>query len=144
MLAEIAAANAAFAVIKSAIQNGREIADVANKVGEYVDATEALRKKGEKRKRKGHTDLQEFLHLEKMKQREEELKQWMIYAGRPGLWQDWQRFQAQARKARLEAVEARRRKVKQYTEIATIVFFSILGLFGVAALVVWAIYLKSI
>jgi len=144
MLAEIAAANAAFAVIKSAIQNGREIADVANKVGEYVDATEALRKKGEKRKRKGHTDLQEFLHLEKMKQREEELKQWMIYAGRPGLWQDWQRFQAQARKARLEAIETRRRKVKQYTEIATIVFFSILGLFGVAALVVWAIYLKSI
>ena len=45
MLAEIAAANAAFAVIKSAIQNGREIADVANKVGEYVDATEALRKR---------------------------------------------------------------------------------------------------
>jgi len=144
MLAEIAAANAAFAVIKSAIQNGREIADVANKVGEYVDATESLRKKGEKRKRKGHTDLQEFLHLEKMKQREEELKQWMIYAGRPGLWQDWQKFQAQARKARLEAVEARRRKVKQYTEIATIVFFSILGSFGIAALVVWAIYLKSI
>ena len=144
MLAEIAAANAAFAVIKSAIQNGREIADVANKVGEYVDATEALRKKGEKRKRKGHTDLQEFLHLEKMKQREEELKQWMIYAGRPGLWQDWQRFQAEARKARLEAIKARERKVKQYIEIATIVFFSILGLFGLAALVVWAIYLKSI
>ena len=144
MLAEIAAANAAFAVIKSAIQNGREIADVANKVGEYVDATEALRKKGEKRKRKGHTDLKEFLHLEKMKQREEELKQWMIYAGRPGLWQDWQRFQAQARKARLEAIEARRRKVKQYTEIATIVFFSVLGLFSVTALVVWAIYLKSL
>lgn len=144
MLAEIAAANAAFAVIKSAIQNGREIADVANKVGEYVDATEALRKKGEKRKRKGHTDLQEFLHLEKMKQREEELKQWMIYAGRPGLWQDWQRFQAQARKARLEAIKARERRVKQYIEIATIVFFSVLGLFSIAALVVWAIYLKSI
>ena len=78
-----------------------------------------------------------------MKQREEELKQWMIYAGRPGLWQDWQRFQAEARKARLEAIKARERKVKQYIEIATIVFFSILGLFSIAALVVWAIYLKS-
>ena len=144
MLAEIAADNAAFAVIKSAIQNGREIADVANKVGEYVDATEALRKKGEKRKRKGHTDLQEFLHLEKMKQREEELKQWMIYAGRPGLWQDWQRFQAQARKARLEAIQARKRRIQMWTEILTISFFSILGLFGVVALIVWAFYLKSI
>ena len=31
MLAEIAAANAAFAVIKGAIRNGKEIADVASK-----------------------------------------------------------------------------------------------------------------
>ena len=64
MLAEIAAANAAFAVIKSAIQNGREIADVAHKVGDYVNATEDLRKKGEKRKRRtGGADLEEFTHL---------------------------------------------------------------------------------
>ena len=68
MLAEIAAANAAFAVIKTAIQNGREIADVANKGGEYVDATESLRKKGEKKKRAGNGDLEEFMHLEKLKQ----------------------------------------------------------------------------
>ena len=67
MLAEIAAANAAFAVIKTAIQNGREIADVAGKVGEYVNATEDLRKKGEKRKRRmGNADLEEFMHLEKL------------------------------------------------------------------------------
>ena len=102
MLAEIAAANAAFAAIKMAIRNGREIADVATQVGKYVNATEDLRKKGEKRKRSaGGADLEEFMHLEKLKQQEEELKQLMIYTGRPGLWHDWQRFQAKARKDRL-------------------------------------------
>ena len=144
MLAEIAAANAAFAVIKTAIQNGREIADVGHKVGEYVNATEDLRKKGEKKKRAGGGDLEEFMHLEKLKQQEEELKQWMIWAGRPNLWSDWQRFQAQARKARLAAAEARRRKIKQWIEIAIIAFLFILGLFGIAVLFSWAFYLKGL
>lgn len=143
MLAEIAAANAAFAVIKTAIQNGREIADVGHKVGEYVNATEDLRKKGEKKKRAGGGDLEEFMHLEKLKQQEEELKQWMIWAGRPNLWSDWVRFQAQARKARLAAIEARRRKIKQWIEIGAITFAFILGLFGLAVLFGWAIYLRD-
>jgi hypothetical protein len=144
MLAEIAAANAAFAVIKTAIQNGREIADVAGKVGEYVNATEALRKKGEQKKRKGHNELEEFMHLEKLRQQEEELKQWMIYAGRPGLWHDWQRFQAEARKARLQAIEDRRKKIKRYVEIGTVVFLFAVGLFSLAALAIWIIYLKNL
>jgi len=143
MLAEIAAANAAFAVIKTAIQNGREIADVAHKVGDYVNATESLRKKGEKRKRRGDTDLEEFMHLEKLKQQEEQLKQWMIWAGRPNLWSDWQKFQAEARKARLAAIEARRRRVQQWIEIGTVAALIILGLVGLALLVWWALYLKT-
>jgi len=53
MLAEILAANAAFAAIKTAIKNGKEIADVASQVGKYVNATEDLRRKGEKKKRAG-------------------------------------------------------------------------------------------
>ena len=145
MLAEIAAANAAFQVIKSAIQNGREIADVAHKVGDYVNATEDLRKKADKRKRKtGSTDLEEFMHLERLKQQEEELKQLMIYTGRPGLWSDWQRFQAQARKARLLAAEQRRRRIKKTIELVTITVLCIFGGVGIVALIAWAMYLKSL
>lgn len=145
MLAEIAAANAAFQVIKSAIQNGREIADVAHKVGDYVNATEDLRKKADKRKRKtGSTDLEEFMHLERLKQQEEELKQLMIYTGRPGLWSDWQRFQAEARKARLLAAEQRRRRIKKIIELVTITVLCIFGGVGIVALIAWAMYLKSL
>ena len=144
MLAELAAANAAFAVIKTAIQNGREISDVAHKVGEYVNATETLRKKGEKKKRKGSPDLEEFMHLEKLKQQEDELKQWMIYAGRPGLWHDWQRFQAQARKDRLAAIEQQQRRRRQILEV---VGYSTLFIFvggAVVGLILWVMYLRSL
>ena len=145
MLAEIAAANAAFAAIKMAIKNGREIADVASQVGKYVNATEDLRKKGEKKRRSvGGADLEEFMHLEKLKQQEEELKQLMIYAGRPGLWFDWIKFQAQARKDRQAAAEARRRKIKQWIEISIMVALCVVGLVGLAALFAWAVYLKGL
>lgn len=144
MLAEIAAANAAFAVIKTAIQNGRELADVANKIGDYVNATEDLRKKGERKKRKGNTDLEEFLHLEKLKQQEEELKQWMIYAGRPNLWSDWQKFQANARKKRLAEAEAERKRQKKIIEITIISALMVVLGVGIVALIWWALYLKGL
>jgi len=144
MLAEIAAANAAFAVIKTAIQNGREIADVAHKVGEYVNATEDLRKLGERKKHKGRTDLEEFLHLEKLKQQEEELKQWMIYAGRPNLWSDWQKFQANARKARLEAKEAERKRIKKIVEMTALGICIVLCIAAVVLLFWWIMYLKGL
>tara|TARA_B100000212_G_scaffold47375_1_gene30553 strand:- start:140 stop:574 length:435 start_codon:yes stop_codon:yes gene_type:complete len=144
MIAELVAANAAFTAIKTAIQNGRQIADVASQVGKYVNATEDLRRKGEKKKRAGGADLQEFIHLEKLRQQEEELKQLMIYTGRPGLWHDWIKFQAQARKDRLAAAEARKRKIEQWIEIAIIVLVCVVGTVGLAALVAWAFYLKGI
>jgi hypothetical protein len=144
MLAEIAAANAAFAVIKKAIQNGREIADVAGKVGDYVNATEDLRKLGERKKQKGRQDLEEFLHLEKLKQQEEELKQWMIYAGRPNLWSDWQKFQAQARKARLAAQEAERKRIKKLVETIALSLSVISVLAAMILLGWWILYLRGL
>jgi hypothetical protein len=144
MIAELVAANAAFTAIKTAIQNGRQIADVASQVGKYVNATEDLRRKGEKKKRVGGADLEEFMHLEKLRQQEEELKQLMIYTGRPGLWHDWIKFQAQARKDRLAAAEARKRKIEQWIEIAIIVLVCVVGTVGLAALVAWAFYLKGV
>ena len=68
----------------------------------------------------------------------------MIYTGRPGLWFDWIKFQAQARKDRLAAAEARRRKIQHWIEIAIIVALCVVGLVGLAALVAWAFYLKGL
>ena len=101
MLAELAAANAAFGVIKSFISNGKELASCGKQISDFVFAKEQIQKKASKQRAKGGSgDLEEFMALEKIKEQEKELKQLMIYAGRPGLWQDWQRYQAEARKSR--------------------------------------------
>ena len=121
MLAELAAANAAFAVIKQAVSNGKEIASAGSAIAEFVGAKEKLQQKALK---KGNgSDLEEFMALEKIREQEEQLKQIMIYAGRPGLWNDWQRFQAKARVARREAEIAAERRRRKIIEGALIAFF---------------------
>lgn len=133
MLAELAACNAAFSVIRTAISNGKEIADAASAVASFVGAKEDLQRKAQKKG--GGSDLEEFMALEKIKQQEEELKTIMIYAGRPGLWHDWQRFQAKARTARREAeiaAAARRKKIVEGTIIAVFIAccLAVLGALG--------------
>ena len=133
MLAELAAANAAFQVIKSAVQNGREIASAGKAIANFVGAKEQLQKKAQKKG--GGSDLEEFMALEQIREQEEQLKQIMIYAGRPGLWGDWQRFQAKARIARREAEEAAIRKRKKIFDITVITIFFVLGLVIMGAFV---------
>jgi len=133
MLAELAAANAAFGVIKSFISNGKELASCGKQISDFVFAKEQIQKKANKQKAKGHAggDLEEFMALEKIKQQEEELKQIMIYAGRPGLWQDWQRFQAEARKSRRYAEKmAQKRKEELFEMMGYSIAFIALLAFG--------------
>ena len=68
----------------------------------------------------------------KIREQEEQLKQIMIYAGRPGLWGDWQRFQAKARIARREAEEAALKKRKKIIDTSIIISFVVLciAIFG--------------
>ena len=136
MLAELAAANAAFAVIKQAVSNGKEIAAAGSAIAEFVGAKEKLQAKAQK---KGNgSDLEEFMALEQIRQKEDELKQMMIILGRPGLWHDWQRFQAKARVARREAeIEAaqRRKKIVEGTIIAVFILLILAILGAIVALI---------
>jgi len=126
MLAELAAANAAFAVIKTAVQNGKDIAAAGSAIASFVGAKEDLQRKANKKG--GGSDLEEFMALEQIREQEEQLKQIMIYAGRPGLWGDWQKFQAKARIARREAEEAAIKRRKKMLDIIIIATFFVLGL----------------
>lgn len=134
MLAELAAANAAFGVIKSFISNGKDLASCGKQISDFVFAKEQIEKKAKKQKAKGvrTNDLEEFMALEKIKQQEEELKQIMIYAGRPGLWQDWQKFQAEARKSRRYAEKMAQRRREELIEMMgySIAFIALLAFGG--------------
>ena len=133
MLAELAAANAAFSVIKQAVQHSGDIAKAGSAIAKFVGAKEDLQKKANRKG--GGSDLEEFMALEQIREQEEQLKQIMIYAGRPGLWHDWQRFQAKARVARREAEIARKKKLKHHFEVFLIALLLILGLTVLACIV---------
>lgn len=133
MLAELAAANAAFSVIKQAVQHSGDIAKAGSAIAKFVGAKEDLQKKANRKG--GGSDLEEFMALEQIREQEEQLKQIMIYAGRPGLWHDWQRFQAKARVARREAEIARKKKLKHHFEVFIIALLLILGLTVLACIV---------
>jgi len=104
VLAEIAAANAAFAVIKSAIQNSGEIAAAGKAVVDYFSATNKIEEEIKKAPEHKKSDLEEFLALEQLRKQEQELKELLIYQGRPGMWDDFQAFRVKARQQR-EAAE---------------------------------------
>ena len=144
MLAELAACNAAFAVIKQTLANGRELADCGKAISDFVTAKDTLQKKAHKKKNSFWTkvggsageDLEEFMALEKVRKQEDQLREAMQLYGRAGLWQDWIKFQAEARKRRQLEQEERLRKRKQLMEILTIAALTILG----GALVVYFVF----
>lgn len=146
MLAELAACNAAFSTIKTFIQNGKSIADCAVQIGTIVANKEALQKKVEK-KRSGFMaqlrdttaqDLEEFLALEKIKEHEKTLKQLMIYQGRAGMWADWVKFQADARKKRKAEQLKREQQIQELVETTAIISMVIVGVIAaIAAVILW-------
>lgn len=108
MLAEIAAANAAFQVIKGALSNGRELYDVADQASKYFDNKSTIAKRANKNGNKD--DMACFMELEKIKAQEEWLKDYMIYAGRPDMHSDWLKFQSDRKKHRNQVEQAAKRK----------------------------------
>jgi hypothetical protein len=82
MLAELAAANAAYATIKKFVINGKEITDVLSPLKNLVTAEEELRARGNRKKNglfskvmgKAADDFDEFLALEQMAEKRKELE----------------------------------------------------------------------
>ena len=119
MLAELAAFNAAYGVVKEFIGNGRDLADCFGPIGQMVGAKEDLKARQQKNKKSlFSSDIEEFMALEQIAKAEQELQDFMLYHGRAGLWDDFIIFQAKARKARLEAKNAHIQKINQRVHYA--------------------------
>jgi type I site-specific restriction-modification system R (restriction) subunit len=117
MLAELAACNAALSVITQTISHGKELSSAAKAISDFVINKDALKKKGEQKKNsfwhkvsnKDGNDLEEFMALEQINAQEKQLRQAMQLYGRAGLYNDWVKFQAEARKSR--QARAREREI---------------------------------
>ncbi len=96
MIAELAIANAAFGVIKETIANGGDIMAAGSHIFKFFDSKSELSKKANQ----SGSDSEAFFALEQVKQHEAAIQELFIYQGRPGLWDDWLHFQAEARRKR--------------------------------------------
>ena len=133
MLAELAAANAAFSVIKNFVSNGKELASCGKQIGDFVFAKEQIEKKASKKRAKGirTNDLEEFMALEQIRVKHDKLREYMQLYGRAGLWTDYQRYCSEARKARKEAALKQK---KRQEEIKDLILKIVLGILITALL----------
>ena len=134
MLAELAAINAAYGVIKEVVGNGQELYAAGQHIAQFFNTKYELQKKLNEKPPDQRTQLEEFFALEELKAREKELKDLMIISGRPGLWEDWLKFQADMARARREEIARLEREAYEKKQrIKHWIQLSVLGVFVAAA-----------
>ena len=145
MLAELAIANAAFGVIKETIANGGDIMAAGQHIFKFFDSKSEIAKKANA----SGSDSEAFFALEQIKSNEKALQEMFIYQGRAGLWDDWLKFQADAKRKRdAEAKALALAKAKRKAQIwawingALIIISVVTGLVIVAGLI-WLIATKG-
>jgi len=130
ILESIAAASAAYEVIKTAINQGREGAGLIGAVGKFLSAEEDIKEAVQKKKNSPLTaitggeegDWEEFQALEQIREQRKELESYIRLYGKAGQWDRWVQWQAEARKQRAaakKAAEKRREEQIEQIQVAT-------------------------
>lgn len=147
-IAVIQTANAAIGAVKELIGNGKDLMDCGKEMGEYFGAKSQLQQKADPNG--SGNDLEAFFALQKLKAQEEELKNMMIYQGKPGMWQEWLEFQAQQKRQRdaakkeAEAKARKRKKLIKDIAIGTAVTVGALSAVGILIYVLyWVVTTKG-
>jgi cytochrome b subunit of formate dehydrogenase len=145
MLAELMAANAAFAVIKETIASGGDIISAGQHIFKFFDSKSEIAKKANA----SGSDSEAFFALEQIKNNEKALQEMFIYQGRAGLWDDWLKFQADAKRKREAEAKAillakikRKEKIWAWINVVLIAISVVTGLVIVAGLI-WLITTKG-
>lgn len=130
----LAAANAAFAVIKKTVENSRDITNAASSISKFIAAEDQLRADLHRRKNsiwtnflgKQDSDLEEFMALEQIRKKQDQLREFMQLYGRANLYTDYLAFCAEARKKRKEAAIAAQKRKEKIQDTALKVLLAIL------------------
>lgn len=139
ILESIAAANAAYSIIKTAIGNGKETAGVIGAVGKFLTAEEDIKQAVQKKKNSPLTaitggeegDWEEFQALENIREKRKELESHIRLYGQPGQWDRWISWQNEARKQRQAARKAEEKRQEEMMEKIQIALGIIFGVSGV-------------
>ena len=146
ILESIAAANAAYSVIRTALSNGKETASLMGSIGKFLTAEEDIKSAVERKKKSPLTaitggsegDWEEFQALEDIRAKRAELESWCRLYAPSGTWDRWVSYEAKVRKQRADAkraAAAAREKRNEQIAMAiaiTVAFFTcIAGLYYV-------------
>ena len=138
ILESIAAANAAYSVIRTALGNGKETAGVISSIGKFLAAEDDIKQAVQRKKNSPLTsitggdegDWEEFQALENIKQKRAELESYCRLYAPAGTWDRWIAWQNEARKqrqpARKAAQLAHEKKMEQI-QIAAGVMLAVTG-----------------
>ena len=143
VLETIAAANAAYSVIKKCLENGREINGLVGQVGKFLSAEDELKEAVKRKKNSPITaitggtegDLEEFQALEDLKEKRRELESWCRLYAPSGTWDRWQQYQAEARKARRAAQKQKEKEREEFVEMIMMCVGCFFAISGGAALI---------
>jgi len=142
---------AAIKIANEAIGAIKEFAGHVNSVGEMgKDLTKLADAKEELQKSAADGDMEAFWALEDIKRHEAEVKRQFIYAGRPGLWDDYCTFIANRKQMREnERKRAEAKRLAKKKALKNALTYGAVGLFtlgivgGAVALLLWLISLKG-
>ena len=138
MLAELAAANAAFAIIKKCVENGSDIAKAGKAIHDFTINKDAVQNKAAARGSNldgSKSDLEEFLALDELRRKEAELRSMMNLYGRANMYNDYVKFCTEARRKRAEAsADAKRKRMKFHDTIMNAIYIVVVIALGLFAL----------
>jgi len=110
--------------------NIESIGQIGKHLSQLTDAEEEIKKKADQ------GDMDAFFELERIKNHKESIKTMFIYQGRPGLWEDWLRFERTRKelrdkeRKRQAAKLARKKRIIKETCLTVVLALSILSAVG--------------
>ena len=152
ILESIAAANAAYSVIRTALSNGKETATLMGSIGKFLTAEEEIKSAVDRKKNSPLTaitggsegDWEEFQALEDIRAKRAELESWCRLYAPSGTWDRWLSYEAKVRKERADAKKAAMKAREEKMEaIASAVGISIAVTFLFGALYYLGVYLEK-
>jgi hypothetical protein len=143
-IAAIKIANEAIGAIKEFAGHIQSVGEMGPQLTKLADAKEQI----EKDAKAG--DMEAFFELEKIRNKEAEIKQMFIYQGRAGLWDDYQKFMQNRKQLkeneRKRIAEAKKRRQKQIKDwsIGIGVALAVLSAVGLCVYILyWVISTKG-
>ena len=151
MLAELAIINGAIATIKTTIAHGHDLSKAASSIAKFVTAEEDIRERANAKKNsmfskllgKDTGDFEEFMHLEEISQKREELREILQLYGRPGMYNDWVKYQTEPIKKRQEAKEEQKKAFERLVRNIMIALIVIIIVGGLLVVAWFAYFLKG-